>query len=158
MGLDATVFCDCYETGKLQKAPNPAWELFVDPDGQLECRNEDLDECIAFDNWREHACSHEGGYLTHHYIGNVAHVGALRELLSQTPEQFPIILNRVIHNGTHCGDQLPVALVRKMADEIARLVSVRCPNKSRQELLDFFKTQMTELADNAMAMNKPISF
>lgn len=37
MGLDATVYCDCFETGRLKELPpNPS--VFVSDDGSLDCR------------------------------------------------------------------------------------------------------------------------
>ena len=74
MGLDATVYCACFETGLL-KEPPPCSQIFVTDGGSLECHSEDLETLLAFDEWVNHrACNHPGGILLHHRIGNLAQV------------------------------------------------------------------------------------
>src|SRR5436309_381829 len=79
MGLDAAVYCDCFERGRLQSPPPPGCTLAVAPDGSLLCGSDDLDVQLAFDRWRQsEACEHEDGYLVSHWIGNIALVASLR--------------------------------------------------------------------------------
>ena len=78
MGLDAAVYCDCFERGRLQSPPPPGCTLAVAPDGSLLCGSDDLDVQLAFDRWRQsEACEHEDGYLVSHWIGNIALVASL---------------------------------------------------------------------------------
>jgi hypothetical protein len=80
MGLDAVVYCDCFERGRLREPPPPGCNLSVSDDGSLLCGSEDLEVQLAFDQWQlERACEHELGVLLHHYIGNIALVAALRD-------------------------------------------------------------------------------
>lgn len=60
MGLDACVFCNCYETGRIKCPPPDGVEVIVANDGSLDCKYEDVDVAIAFDSWmRDRACDHE---------------------------------------------------------------------------------------------------
>jgi hypothetical protein len=118
MGLDATVYCDCFERGKLRTPPLPQWHFHVGESGARSCRTSDLDEDLAFDQWNITACEHEDGVLLHHYLGNITRVGLVREALSRHPQLFPIILGKVIHNGIHAGDMLTVEQVESMRPEV----------------------------------------
>ena len=77
MGLDAVVYCDCFEAGKLNSPPPVPALVFVASDRSLDCKSKNLEELLAFDRWRKGACAHEDGILLHHFIGNVALVGLL---------------------------------------------------------------------------------
>src|SRR4051794_1580466 len=106
MGLDVMVYCDCYEKGKL-RTPLPQPELvYTDASGQMCLQGEDpRADQHRFDAWQQEACEHGPlGWLVSHGLGNVARSGLLRELLSQTPDLFPLLLEKVLYNGTHCGD------------------------------------------------------
>jgi hypothetical protein len=76
MGLDATVYCNCFEMGMLREPPPCPDIVHVTPDGSLDCKSDDLDTLLSFDRWLlERACEHENGILLHHRIGNLALVG-----------------------------------------------------------------------------------
>jgi len=90
MGLDATVYCNCFETGTLKELP-PCPAVFVSDDGSLDCRSEDLNTLKAFDQWLWHrACNHQGGTFLHHRIGNIGQVGLLRGELQREAAAFAI--------------------------------------------------------------------
>ena len=60
MGLDASVYRDCYETGRLKSQPLPQWKVYVEPNGSRSNGAEDLDLQVAFDGWsNREACEHE---------------------------------------------------------------------------------------------------
>lgn len=83
MGLDATVYCNCFERGLL-KEPPPCSSIFVSDDGSLDCRSEDLNTLLAFDEWSDNrACAHRRGILVQHRIGNIAQVGLIRSELQR---------------------------------------------------------------------------
>ena len=59
MGLEAVVFCDCLERGKL-KSPHPFPELvYVAPNGAPEIHSKNDREIEQHDDWMESACRHE---------------------------------------------------------------------------------------------------
>src|ERR1700755_1448803 len=107
MGLDAPVYCDCYESGRLREPPPNPDLISVVPDGSLDCRSDDLDTLLEFDRWLlERDCEHENGVLLHHRIGNLAQVTLLRGELNREAGKVPIVLEKVVYSDTHAGDYL----------------------------------------------------
>jgi hypothetical protein len=159
MGLDASVYCDCFETGRLREPPPPGWKVLVDDDGRLVCRNDDLEVLLAFDQWRFHrACQHEGGVLVQHYIGNMATVALLRNEIQRKAALFPIILNQVLYDGTHSGDFIAVGKVSALKPELLALSEFHCQESNKDVIVCEFERQMSELVDAALKVGKPISF
>ena len=158
MGLDATVYCDCFETGRL-KEPPPCASVFVSDDGSLGCGSEDLDALLAFDQWRCHrACDHPAGVLLHHRLGNLTEVGLIRSELQRDGSVFPNLLSKVLYSGTHAGDYLALEDISNIEVELERLSKFVCAVQRNQELIDWFCRQMIELAEAAKRVGKPISF
>ena len=158
MGLDATIYCNCFETGRL-KEPPPCPSVSISSDGSLECGSEDLNTVLAFDQWLLHrACEHPNGILLHYHIGNVAQVGCLRNELEKEGEWFSILLAKVLYSGAHAGDCLSLEDVRAARSELERLVTFVCSSEENQADVNSFRRQMTELAEVALRVAKPISF
>ena len=157
MGLDATVYCNCFEIGKLKEVP-PCRSVFVADDGSLDCRCKDLNEILAFDRWRLGACDHPNGVLLHHRIGNLVQVGLLRSELSRESTTFPVLLTKVLYSGMHSGDYLLLKDLTDGAFELERLDRLVCATPANQECVDFFRKQMGELVESALSVGKPIAF
>ncbi len=159
MGLDAVVYCNCYETGRHKTPPPPGIDIEVSPDGSINCAHETVDSAIALDAWTHtQACDHEDCTFLHYFIGNIALVAFLRETLQQKAEHFPTILTKVIYNGIHAGDYLTLEQVEAVRQELKHLPSVKCDNGEDQQYLDAFRDQMTELVNCALQLRKPIAF
>lgn len=161
MGLDATVFCDCYEKGKLRTQPPPGVALQVEADGSLGTRgeHESLEAALAFDQWQaSFACEHSNGVLLHHRLGNIALVGLLRSELRREPLRFPILLGKIVYSGTHGGDYIPVELVPELQKEIEALVDFKCSTKEADDFMSQFRTEMLDLVAASRSVNKPIAF
>lgn len=161
MGLDATIYCDCFEKGRLRCAPPNGGKLRVDPDGTL-CRSEDsgrIEDDIAFDRWlRDSACAHPNGVLLHHRLGNTGLIAQLRGALGRDAHRFPLLLGKVIHDGTHCGDFIPACDLPALREEVELLLSFRSSDAEAPEYPAQFAAQMHELVETAIAVQKPISF
>jgi len=159
MGLDATVYCNCFETGRLKESPPDPALVEVCDNGSLECRSENSEVLSAFDEWlQKHACEHEGGVLVSHWIGNASHVGSLRSELEKDAKKFFILLEKVLYSGTHTGDYLSGKEVLKLQKELKALTEFAVSNKGSQSFVDEFRMQMKELANAALSVKKPISF
>ena len=158
MGLDASVYCDCFERGTLLKPPPLGCTVVVSADGSLSHQDGESGDS-AFDEWVwGSACEHEDRRLLHHRIGNIALVAALRQELNRHADQFPLLLSKVLYSGTHCGDFLRVAQVKQLRPEIERLNSVSSGDAKMNSYLKDFANQMAELADASIKIGKPISF
>jgi hypothetical protein len=158
MGLDATVYCNCFERGRL-KEPPPCPKVSIAPDGSLDCLSEDLDTVLAFDQWLLYrACEHPNGILLSQSIGNLAQVGFLRNELGKEGEMFSVLLAKVLYSGAHTGDYLSLENVRAARSELERLDKFVCSDEGHQADVDSFRRQMIELAEAALRVAKPISF
>lgn len=157
MGLDVTVYCNCFETGRLKEPPPDPTLVFVTNTGRLECKSEELDILLAFDQWlHARACQHQDGVLVRHHIGNVALAGVLRKELEVAVNSYPILLERVLYSGAHTGDHLASAEVEKLHAEINNLSTLR--QAGNQSLIATFRCRMQELVAAALSIGKPISF
>ena len=159
MGLDATVYCDCFEKGTLRASPPPDWQVYVDETGQRCSRSECLEISHEFDQWSQHeACEHEGGELVSHWLGNVALVGFLRCQCGRQADRFPIMLEKVIYSGSHCGDFIDAATVRRLAVEVDALSNLACEDPKEDVFIRDFENKMRELVLAALRVQKPIVF
>jgi hypothetical protein len=161
MGLDAFVFCDCYEKGRLQEPPPAGVTLCVEPDGALGREQDDgtLEADLAWDEWREQrACAHQGGILLRHRLGNISLVGLLRAELQREAERFPVLVTKVVYSGSHSGDYLRVEEIPALQREIELLREFRCGSPKADAFMSEFRAQMSELAATALSIGKPIAF
>jgi hypothetical protein len=159
MGLDAGVYCDCFERGRLRSPPPHGCTLSVDESGFLLCGSDDLDTQTAFDQWLvDQACEHENGLLVQHRIGNIGLVANLRAALQTDPDRFPVLLSRVLYNGTHCGDFIPATEVSQLLPEVEALAGIHCADTQMEHFMREFEAQMQELVETSLAVGKPIVF
>ena len=159
MGLDATIYCDCYERRELNTQPRPEWKVYVSEDGCRETTATDLETQLAFDRWNlEQACEHDNGCLLHHYIGNISRVGMLRKIIGEQAEKFPLILGKVIHNGVHCGDSLSLEEVKAIKPEVEELSQIHLNSSQDECRLRNFEAQMRELVECALLVRRPLTF
>ena len=161
MGLDAFVFCDCYEKGRLREPPPGNVSVRVAEDGSLarEIDRNSLEDDLAWDRWQHcRACVHEGGVLLRHRLGNVSLIGNLRAELQRRPSHFPILLSKVIYSGSHGGDFLPVDSVPALRKELEALREFRCKIRESDDFMACFRDQMLQLVAASLSVNKPIVF
>ena len=160
MSLDAFVFCDCFEKGRLKEPSPPRCRIALGPDGSVDNIGETtLEVQLAFDDWRWHRmCEHQEGILLHHRIGNIGLVSSLRAELRRFPERFPMILSKVIYNGIHGGDYIPAQDVERVRPEVKALADIHSKDANLEWFLRNFESQMSELVDCALQVNKPIAF
>jgi hypothetical protein len=158
MGLDAFVFCDCYEKGRLKRKPHEPELVCVLPNGDLGCRSKDSKLLERFDRWRENACKHEAGMITGDYLGNESLIGSIRDELRRKPRKFPTLLNRVIYSGTHCGDHLTLRMVAKLQLELERLKAHHSSNKQLDREIQKLRRKLQKLVRASLKIGKPIGF
>lgn len=158
MGLDAFVYCNSFETGRLKNTPRPEWNVYVDEYSGRCCGNEELETRLAFDQWNITACQHEDGILLHHYLGNIALIAELRAELNRQPTRFPILLRKVVYSGLHAGDVLTIEDVTQLQQELAVLKNFPASNPQREQWLQAFCQHMTELSICAKQLRRPIVF
>jgi len=158
MGLDAFVFCDCYEKGRIKRIPPDLGSLYVQANGDLEPRSRDVEVLDRFDAWRVHACRHEQGIIAGDQLGSAGFIDWLREAFWPNRRLFPVLLGKVIYCGTHCGDHLSRRDVAKLAVELDRLKSFSIADKSLDKHLQRLRRKLKKLVRVALRIKKPIAF
>jgi hypothetical protein len=160
MGLDAVVYCDCYEKFRTRRPPPQPEFVYVDQNGQV-CLKWDAvgADQNAFFEWLKEACDHGPmGELVWHRLGNVATIGAVRSLLAESGQDFPTLLTKVVYDGTHAGDWLTLSDVERLGSELRRLSTVHADDDFVESVIRQFERQMSELAAAATRTRKPIAF
>jgi hypothetical protein len=158
MGLDATVYCDCYEKGRTRIAPPNPDSVFVDVTGQLCFRSDDLQQNLQFDKWRQDACKHPDGELITHWLGNYSMVVMLRDVLDNSVLPLPILQEKVLYHYAHSGDHLVVSEVEMLVVELKTLSCLEGRTEHEERFVRRFEQQMTELVEAALSVRKPIAF
>jgi len=161
MGLDACVYCDCYESGKVRTPPPQPELVFIDEKtGEVALRwDAPGADQHRFYAWLTSACEHgPNGELVSHYLGNIARIGFLRGLLENAPNQFPILLSKVLYSGTHAGDCLTLEDVGSLDAEMTSMRALQCADADEEKYLRTFEAQMTDLIQGARRVRKPIVF
>jgi hypothetical protein len=132
--------------------------MHVDERGARAAQTDSVEKVLAFDQWNKSACEHADGVLIHHCIGNIAMVGWLREVLSRTPDVFPITLARIVQNGVHCGDFIAADQVSALKGELQALSELHFHDAADEESIRHFGAKLHDLVEAALRVGKPISF
>jgi hypothetical protein len=161
MGLDAYIYCDCYEKGRLLEPPPGGISLRVEANGELARERDDgtLESDLAFDRWQaKRACGHARGILLHHRLGNIALIGLLRTELQREPSRFPILLAQVVYSGSHGGDFLALETIPLLQRELESLKEFKGRTQEADNFMSKSRGQLSELATTALSIGKPIAF
>ena len=159
MSLDAYVRCNCIREGKVSK-PHPlpgrlVWDKLNEP---LLSGEPNEDELESHHQWVQEACEHEG-YLVSEFLGNITRIQNVREFvrgLQGTPgPRFPILLKKVVYDGTHTGDWIspkesPALL--KEVNLVLHSIDILTPGEK-----EFFES-MKRLCEASIATGNPIGF
>ena len=163
MGLDARVHCDCFENGLISDAPPFADKVRLSEEGRPEIYIDDLSSQMIFEEWaHSEPCPHGNFVVVRQRIGNIAMVGFLWERLVDLEETsqktFPVLREKVLYSGTHCGDMLTVADVELLRAEVDDLRTILNFDRSMDAALIDFCDKMSSLIVAATELNKPIVF
>jgi hypothetical protein len=159
MSLDGFVHCTCVRDGKAKPHPFPQRLTFDKDTGEPILSGDPTEEELeAHDAWCTESCQH-GGYLLSLFLGNITRIQHLRAFLrglqGKPGPRFPLLLEKVIYNGTHTGDWIP------REESPALLKEVETVLLSRDILSDsekeFFEN-MKQLCEASVETGNPILF
>ena len=159
MSLDAYVRCSCIRDGKARK-PHPSPDRFTWDESSAPSLTGDPDqaEWDAHDKWVQEACEHEG-YQVSEFLGNITRIRNVREfvrgLQGNPGPKFPILLKKVVYDGTHTGDWVPAKETPELLKEVNLVLqSSDILTQGEQE---FFES-MKRLCEASIESRNPIGF
>jgi hypothetical protein len=159
MSLDGYVRCSCIRDGKARK-PHPFPERFTWDESNAPSLTGDPDqaEWDAHDKWVQEACEHEG-FLVSEFLGNITRIRNVREfvcgLQGNPGPKFPILLKKVVYDGTHTGDWLPAKETPELLNEVDLVL--QSSDILTEGEREFFEA-MKRLCKASVATGNPIGF
>lgn len=160
--MDAVVFCDCVERGRL-KTPHPFSRLlYIDERGAPEIRSRSQQKIEMHDAWVQGSpCGHETLMIAGDYLGNISLVDyidrSIRERVPNAERKYPVLMSKVIFNGGHTGDYLTVEEVKALKKEITEVRGVNFSSNATQHIRKFL-SKLEKIADASLRIRKPMAF
>lgn len=112
-----------------------------------------LEVWLIHDRWYRDSCPHSG-HLIEKRLGNVSFAAHVRGFLEKnSPNDFPLLLQRVIYSGTHSGNWIAVRDVPQLIKETRKLQGL-----TTDAIIVEFANDMIELAEASIATGNPIAF
>lgn len=159
MTLQAVVFCNCFEKGRLRAPPPVGCRLWVAGDGALQCDSGDFYLQTSFACWlHDQACDHPDGILLRRELGGPTEIRLLRSALSQVPNRYPVFQSCLLVTGDPSNESFISADFGALRAEIMALADVRNDDPETMPLLRWLQANLTELLECAIFANKPIAF
>ena len=158
MSLDAYVRCNCIRDGRAKPHPFPERLTFDDSGTPFLTGDPSEEEWDAHDHWTAESCEH-GGYLLSLPLGNISRIAHLRTFLrglqGKPGPRFPILLEKVIYNGTHTGDWIPLEQSPALLKEVDTVLHSRDILASSEK--EFFEN-LKQLCEASIETRNPILF
>lgn len=159
MSLDAYVRCTCIREEKVKKPhPFPGRLVWDDLNAPSLSGEPNEDEWEAHHQWVQEACEHEG-FLASEFLGNITRIQNVREFLrglqGNPGPKFPILLKKVVYDGTHTGDWIPVKQSPALLKEVNLVL--HSSDILTQGEREFFEG-MKRLCEASLATGNPIGF
>src|SRR5579864_6538561 len=156
--LDAYVRCTCIKDGRAKPHPFPERLTFDEAGSPSLTGDPSDDEWDAHDNWFAESCEH-GGYLLSLPLRNISRISHLRTFLrglqGKPGPRFPILLEKVIYNGTHTGDWIPREESPALLKEVETVLHSRDILASSEK--EFFEN-LKQLCEASIETGNPILF
>ena len=159
MSLDAYVRCSCIRGGKARK-PHPFPDRFTWDESNAPSLTGDPDqaEWDSHGKWVQEACEHEG-FLVSEFLGNITRIRNVREfvrgLQGNPGPKFPLLLKKVVYDGTHTGDWVPAKQTPELLNEVDLVL--QSSDILTEGEREFFEA-MKRLCKASLATGNPIGF
>jgi hypothetical protein len=158
MSLDAYVRCTCIRDGKAKPHPLPGRLMWDESNAPSLSGDPTEKEWELHDRWVQESCEHEG-FLVSEFLGNITRAQHLRDFLrglqGKPGPRFPILLKKVVYDGTHTGDWIPVEETQALLQEVETVLAskdILTPGEN-----EFFES-MKRLCEASIATGNPIVF
>jgi hypothetical protein len=157
MGLDARVRCNCVRDGLALPHPIPE-RLRFDENGEpfVEVESGGIGDEVwaAHENWLNNGCLH-GGYLIEKRLGNLMRIVHVRTFVESyaASNAFPILRERVVYSGTHCGDSINAADAAVLLEELRELQRIDLDN-----VVSEFAADLVAVCGASVTSGNPVVF
>ena len=156
--LQAYVFCDCYEHGRLKHQPPNPEIVAVLPNGDLGYYRATREQHAAFVAWRSHACRHPEGVIKGGQLGCRLSRHVLYRAMIPHSRAFPLFVRKVLGCKPHTSNShLTFKQVEKLQFELVRLKIFHLADSKFDRELQYYYGQMKQLVRAAMKFHKPIA-
>jgi hypothetical protein len=158
MSLDAFVRCNCFRDGKAK--PHPfADRLIFDERGEPSLSGDVSEkDWERHDRWLGESCEHNG-FVVGESLGNITLANHLRDFLrglqGDPAPRFPILLKKVVYDGTHTGDWIGSKEAVRLLQEVDTVLH---SSDILSESEKSFFTSMKRLCVASIATGNPIVF
>jgi len=120
--------------------------------------SEDLSELLQFDQWTDSpGCGHDRGMLASVRIGNIALVGHVRNWIDgkekQSGRRFAVLSDKVVYDGTHCGDCISCSDAHQLLQEL-EVLRTMVEDEHHKEFIGTMK----QLCKASLTSGNPIVF
>ena len=106
----------------------------------------------------QNSCEHEG-FLVSEFLGNITRIQNVREFLrglqGNPGPKFPVLLKKVVYDGTHTGDWVPIKQSPALLKEVNLVLG--SSDILTQGEKEFFES-MKRLCEASIATGNPIIF
>ena len=158
MSLDAFVRCNCVRDGKAK--PHPfADRLIFDERGEPSLSGDVSEEdWETHHRWLSESCDHNG-FMVGESLGNITLAKHLRDFLrglqGEPAPRFPILLKKVVYDGTHTGDWIGSKDAARLLQEVDTVLH---SSDILSESEKGFFASMKRLCEASIATGNPIGF
>jgi len=158
MSLDGYVRCNCIREGKAKPHPLPDRLTWDESSAPSLAGDPSEEEWEAHEEWVQNSCEHQG-FLASEFLGNITRVRNVRDFLKglqgNPGPKFPILLKRVVYDGTHTGDWVPAKQTLSLMKEVDMMLASRDILTPGEK--EFFES-MKRLCEASITTGNPIGF
>ena len=158
MRLQAYVFCNCFEQGRVKRPPPNPELVELRPNGDNLCCRCTPAQWQAYETWRLHACRHLYGTVTGGELGHRLPREDLHRAMLPHHRTFPLLVRKVLG----CQPQtrysyLTLKQVAKLQLELARFKNFHLADRKLDNELQYYRGQLKQLVRAALKFQQPIA-
>ena len=157
MKLQAYVFCDCFEQGRVKRPPPDPEIVGVPTNGDIWLSSPHASPISGIPNWRYRACHHHGS-ITGGLLGHRLPLEVLHNAMLPHRRTFPIFVRKVLGCKPHTRfSHLTLKQVEQLQTELVRMKKLHLADRKCENELQYYRGQMKQLVRAALKFQQPIA-
>jgi hypothetical protein len=158
MRLQAYVFCDCYERGRVKLPPPEPKIVGVLTNGDVACKQPTPAQYQAFLEWRYLACHHRDGLIIGGLLGHRLSVEVMHKAMLPHRGTFPFFFRKVLGCKPKTRfSHLTLKQVEQLQIELVRMKKFHLSDRKHDNELRYYLGQMKQLVRAALKFQQPIA-